>query len=350
MKNWTRLAGLVALSVLTVLPLRAADPALPGVPDRGDGSAQPSAPAAPAASDSSSDSQAPAPQTGGQAQQGNLPEVIIKGGEKSALGSEKPLVDVQADPDEPVQPALDVEEDLLKRTPAALHDPRTSFFPSLASQNTIIPGRIRLARDPVKVFYPLREIMAISPSLSQEIGTGWEMVITDTDGRSIRKFSGKGLPPATVPWNGRSERGEIMGVGKSYSTVIIYRDVRGQARNFVGEPFSFDGIIHQESKGLIISLSVPALFENKKTGEGESVSASGMGLLQETADYIKRYYFTYPVKVECFSKDDATANGRAQLVAKSLGGLLLLPRGDIAATGTFTDAVNERVDVVIANR
>jgi hypothetical protein len=330
MKNSIRLALFAAL--LAAAPASAADKnaSLPGVPQRQE-----------------SDGPAPAAM---EDNQGNLPEVVIKGGEKSAIGSEKPPLEIQSDPDQPVQPVLEVEEDLLKRQPEGMRNPQAGFFPSLASQNAIVPGRIRLARDPVKVFYPLREIMAVSPSLSQEIGTGWEMVVTDTEGRSLRKLSGKGLPPATVPWNGRSERGEIIGVGKSYSTVIIYRDVRGQARNFVGEPFSFDGIIHQESKGLVISLSVPALFDNKKTGEGEAVSYSGMELLQEASDYIKRYYFTYPVRVECYSKDDATAQSRAQVTAKTLGGLLLLPRGEIPSSGTFADSINERVDIVIANR
>jgi len=303
---------------------------MPGVPDK-----------------SSDGPKAPTP-----AQQGSLPEVIIKGGEKSSVRSEKPLLDMQVDLDDPALPTMEVEEDLLNRQPESLRNPRAGFSESLANQNTILPARIRLAKDPVKVFYPLREIMAISPSLSQEIGTGWEMAVTDTEGHSLRKFSGKGLPPAQVAWNGRSERAEIINVGKSYSTVITYRDTRGQIRNFVGEPFSFDGVIHQESKGLIISLSIPAVFEPKKGFvEEEVIGDSGTDLLQESADWIKRYFFTYPIRVECYSKDANQATSRAQGIAKSLGAMLLLPRGEISANGAAISNVNfERIDIVIANR
>ena len=45
----------------------------------------------------------------------------------------------------------------------------TGFSEFLNNDKTILPGRVRLARDPIKVFYPLWEILAVSPSLSQEI-------------------------------------------------------------------------------------------------------------------------------------------------------------------------------------
>lgn len=292
----------------------------------------------------------PEPQSGGQ--QGSLPEVIIKGGERSSVGSERPPIELQLDSDEAALPATEVEADLLGRQPEALRNPRAGFAEHLSNANAVLPARIRLARDPVKVFYPLREIMAVSPSLSQEIGTGWEMVITDSEGHSLRKLAGRGLPPANVPWNGRSERGEIISVGKSYSMVITYRDTRGQTRNYVGEPFSFDGVIHQEGKGLFISLWITAIYESAKGtgGEGETIGNSGMELLREAADWIKRYYFTYPIRVECYSRSEALATSRAQGIAKTLGSLLLLPRGEIAASGTITDSVNERIDILIANR
>lgn len=283
--------------------------------------------------------------------QGQLPEVIIKGGEKTGVASEKPLLDVQVNPDEAVLPTMEVEDEFLKRQPETLRNPRAGFAESLANSRTILPARIRLARDPVKIFYPLREIMATSPSLVQEIGTGWELVITDTEGHPFRKFSGGGLPPGNISWNGRSEKGEIIGAGKTYSIVINYKDIRGQARNFVGDSFSFDGVIHQESKGLTISLAFPSLFEAKKGfAESETIGDSGLGLLQEVADWIKRYYFTYPVRVECYSSDDSLSLSRSQAVAKILASILLLPRGELSANGTVADLSKERVDIVIGNR
>ena len=280
-----------------------------------------------------------------------LPEVIIKGGAKTGVRSDKPPLDIEINLEEAVLPTMDVEDEPLKRQPEVLKNPRAGFSDSLANPKTIVPGRVRLAKDPVKVFYPLREILATSPSLSQEIGTGWEMVITDTDGRSFRKFLGRGLPPGSLPWNGRSDRGEIATVGKTYSIVINYKDTHGQARNFVGEPFSFDGIIHQESDGLMISIAVPSLFDPRKGyAEGETVGDTGMDLLKEAADWIKRYYFTYPVKVQCLAVEKGLGNSRAQSVAKILASLMLLPRPEIPVESNPADPNSERLDIVITNR
>lgn len=283
--------------------------------------------------------------------QGSLPEVVIKGGERSGVKSERKLLQVDVDPNEAVEPTLEVEEDLLSRQPESMSSPKSGTAQYLANSQLIVPARFQIAKDPVKVFYPLRQIMAVSPSLSQEIGTGWEMVITDTEGRSFRKFSGRGLPPSNVAWNGRSDRGEIVGVGKNYSPVITYQDIRGQTRNFVGEPFSFNGVMHQESKGLIISLSLEALYDGKKTlGGEETIGNGGQTLLEETADWIKRNYYTFPLRIECYSKDETAATARAQAIAKALGAKLLLHRGEIPAAGSAGDPGSERIDVVIANR
>lgn len=286
-----------------------------------------------------------------QAAEGTLPEVIIKGGDKSGVESEKPPLEIQMNLDEAVLPSMEIEQDLLKRQPEALQNPRSVFSDSLYNQNIILPARIRLAKDPIKIFYPLREIMAVSPSLSQEIGTGWEIVVTDTEGRPFRKFSGGGLPPSMLPWNGRSDKGEIISVGKSYSMVVNYKDTHGQARNFVGESFSFDGVVHQESKGLVVSLSLNALFNPaREFGQKETLSDQGMDLVQEAADWIKRYYFTYPFRVECYTADGAQGTGRAQTVAKTLANLLLLPRGEIESSGIVSDLSKERIDILITNR
>lgn len=280
-----------------------------------------------------------------------LQEVVIHGGERSGVGSKKPPLEIKLNPDEPILPAMAPEEDLLQKQPESLMTQKTGLTEPLASLRAILPARIRLAKDPVKTFYPLRQIMATSPSLSQEIGSGWEMAITDTDGRSFRKFSGGGLPPATIEWNGQSDRSEVVSAGKTYSTVITYRDIRGHARNLVGDPFSFDGVIHQEPQGLVITLSLESLFDKKLPNKTEeTIGDLGNELLEETADWVKRYYFTYPVKVQCYCQSQTQAISKAKLVADVLTSSLILTNNDIPANGTVSDANNERVDIIITNR
>src|SRR5262249_44515128 len=69
----------------------------------------------------SSGAAAPAPAANSQ---GQMPEVIIKGGDKSGVKSEKPPLNLDMDVDETVRPALGVEEEPLKRQPESLRNPR----------------------------------------------------------------------------------------------------------------------------------------------------------------------------------------------------------------------------------
>lgn len=281
---------------------------------------------------------------------GELPEVVIKGGQRAKIASEKPPLAIPLDMDEPLQPVKEVEQDILKRQPEALRNPSAGFASTLYNKNLVLPARIRLAKDPVKVFYPLRDILSLSPAQFQEVGTGWEMIVTDPEGHAFTKFSGRGLPPANVPWNGRNNKSEIVEPGKKYSLVINYNDTRNQQRTYVGEPFSFDGIVHQEPEGLMISLALSALFETKKDTDIESIKESGMDILRECADWIKRFYFNYPVQVECGSKTIGIANARAQAAAKALRTFLLLPRGEIPISGFASDTPDEWLDIIVANR
>jgi hypothetical protein len=287
--------------------------------------------------------------------EGKVSEIIIKGGDKAGIVSEKPLLKLGIDADEAVLPVMNVETELLQRQPESLKDPRAGFEEYTINSRTIIPARIRLARDPVVIFYPLREIMAASPSLSQEIGTGWELVITDNNGRPFRKFAGDGLPPSSLPWNGRNQNGKILGVGKTYSPIVNYKDTRGQNRNFVGDTFTFDGVIHQETNGLIIGLAPTAIFDTRKGPSGkdelkDEVKDSGLELIREAVDWIKRYYFTYPIKVQAYGYDQKKALVQAQEVAKTVRQLLLLPREEIAADAYLVDTDVERIEILIVNR
>lgn len=280
-----------------------------------------------------------------------LPEVIIKGGEKRGIEGEKPLVQMELNAWEPVQPILETEETLLKRQPDFIRSSRVGFVEYLANTRAIVPARMLLAKEPVTTFYPLREIFSSGPSETQELGKGWEIAISGREGESFRKFAGKSLPPATLPWDGRGTKGEMMQPGKNYSLIITYKNSARQSRNYIGKPFSFDGIVHQEPHGLVISLAVNALFKKKDEFSGkETITELGMALLEESADWIKRYYYNSPLKVEAVSKDQNMAQTRISEVATILESLLLRPAGEITTQTLPPQNGSERIDIIIINR
>lgn len=279
-----------------------------------------------------------------------LPEVIIKGGDKKGLEDEKPLLEIDVNSLEPALPALEIEEDQLQKNPEALRDQKIGYSKTLSNARTILPARKRLVKEPIKTFYPLRDIL--SEISSENVAKGWEMVIADSEGHSFHTFKGKSLPPANIIWNGRNETNQMMEVGKNYSTVLKYKDSRGQSRNFVSKPFWFEGIIHQESKGLFISLSPNVLFKEKdESPEQIKISELGIDLLKESSDWIKRYAFTLPLQVEYyFVKEETLAQVKAQIIAKFLSDQFIFSEGKISVHTIPSKKNSEEIALVIGNR
>ncbi|MBI2118762.1 MAG: hypothetical protein HYT97_03940 [Elusimicrobia bacterium] len=279
-----------------------------------------------------------------------LPEVTIKGGDKKGLEGEKPLLEIEVNSLEPALPALEIEEDLLQKNPEALRDERVGYPKTLSNVRTILPARTRLVKEPVKTFYPLREI--VSEISSENLAKGWEMVIADSEGHPFHTFKGKSLPPAKILWTGRNETNQMMEVGKNYSTVLTCKDNRGQSRNLISKPFWFEGILHQEAKGLFISLSPNALFKEKEENTDQfKISELGVDLLKESADWIKRYAFTLPLEVEYyFIKEEPLAQTKAQIISKFLSDQLILPEGRIPIHTHPSQKNSEEIALIIGNR
>ena len=144
----------------------------------------------------------------------------------------------------------------------------------------------------------------------------------------------------------------MMEVGKNYSTVLICKDNRGQSRNLISKPFWFEGILHQEAKGLFISLSPNALFKEKEeTTDQIKISELGVELLKESADWIKRYAFTLPLEVEYyFVKEEPLAQTKVQIISKFLSDQLILPLERIPFRTVPSQKNSEEIALIIGNR
>ena len=55
----------------------------------------------------------------------------------------------------------------------------------------------------------------------------WSLEIFDKHGESVRRFGGKGVPPAHVMWDGKNEAGLTLADGL-YTYRLIVRDVEGR--------------------------------------------------------------------------------------------------------------------------
>lgn len=292
-----------------------------------------------------------------RAGQGAMPDVLIEAEEKRPVTREKPAFRPEVKEDAPLENDLQVEDDVRMRVPAEVAQ-STSFVPSSAnSAQVAAPASLGIylawGQEPARVFFPSKDLEAIYPNDSREDRAKgrWEFLVIDSGGRSFKKFSGQGLPPERLEFDGKSDEGKYVKVGQAYTALLTYYDAARRAHTSMGKPFALAGLGVKTANGAVISLASRALFD-PQSGSAK-LSGQGKGLLREAAQLIQRHHPGLGLEVAArLSRPDAGwAQDAAQLCAKDLSKRLLISSGLVGAKGYPSTAdLDERVDVLVANR
>lgn len=288
-------------------------------------------------------------------EESELPEVVIKGEDVLKLKSTKPRLEIPLEQNRPLLENLKTEKEILLKKPSGWEKQTYDSLPELTeSPQVIIPRTHHLRGEKICSFHPLMDLQSIfkepNPKKAKKLAR-WELMIADDSGQTFRKYAGQGLPPETISFDGLDENGKVLEVGYSYSTILRYYDSAGKLHTAVGNPFVIPALAHQEPKGFFINLEFKMLYQSPPTlFEKREFSNFGKELLQETADWIKKYYFTFPVNVIVHSKNKAIAEITAKEISEELANLLLRLKEEITYTGKIGTLSLEKVEIVITNR
>ena len=294
--------------------------------------------------------------TPGRAEEkGALPEVIIKGEEFLKLKSKKSQLEIPIEENRQILESLETEKEILLKKPSGWEKQPHDSLPELTkSPQVIIPRTHHLRGKRVCTFHPLKDLQSIfkepNPKKAKKLAR-WELVVADDSGQTFREYSGQGLPPETISFDGRDKSGKILEVGYSYSTILRYYDSAGRLHTMVGNPFVISGLAHQEPEGFFVSLDFKMLYQSQPTLlEKREFSDFGKELLQEAADWIKKHYFTFPIKVIVYSKNKGIAEITAEEISVELANMLFRLKEEIPYQGKSSQESLERVEIIVSNR
>ncbi len=285
---------------------------------------------------------------------GGVPEeVVVKGGDSSSrISTGKPAIKIELDPFESIKTSLEPDTRFfLSESPLSMRLSRnTPEF--LQNKRVIEPWRMSFSDNAGITFYPekrLNEIFRRGLSEKEIKEIQWTLSITDEEGKTFERYSGKGQPPERVEWSGQNRRKEWIKAGHAYSAVYVFTDGSGAPHTGINNPIQFTGIVHQENSGLYISLDSRVLFGNSKS-ETEIQEPLGGNLVKSAADLIKRRYFNIPVKIHSYAQTMSLAEQQANLVADKLSSHLMLSNNMITPEGHESSFSEQRLDVVLLNR
>lgn len=288
-------------------------------------------------------------------EKGELPEVIIKGEEVLKLDSAKPKLEIPIEENSEILKTIETEEEILLKKPTGWEKQPKDALPEITkSPQVIIPRTHYIPAERVCIFHPFRDLQSIfkepNPKMAKK-SAAWKLVVVDDSGQTFREYSGKGLPPETIIFDGRDNAGTILEIGYPYSTVLRYYDAEGNLHTLVSNPFVVRGLAHQMAEGFFISLDFKSLYEFQPTVlEERTFSGFGKDLLREAAGWIKKNYFAFPVNVIVYSKNKAIAEVTAKEISEELAGMLLRLNEEITHEGKISAKSLEKVEIIIGNR
>lgn len=283
------------------------------------------------------------------AKEGRLEDIVIKGAEKDELSAGKPPFDVPFDSYESVRASLKPDEGrFLAESPVLgnwLHDRPDR----LKDEHLLQPWNDAL-KEFTELPLPVRDRLAAAlgrpPSAKELRDTSWSLSVIDEEGKSIHKFAGKGLPPETVVWNGRSDQGDWLRAGHAYSLVYKFSESSTTARTIPGPVVQFAGLVHPDGEGQIIGLDSAALFgEDRKGGD---VLEPGKGLLRAAADWMRRYKaYGSAFLLRAYAPDADAAQRQAVAARAYLASELGLPPERIAVESSAASSIEQRLDLAV---
>lgn len=280
---------------------------------------------------------------------GAVPDVVIQAEDRRPVTREKPSINLPLKLDQPLQEDVDSDDGVRARLPSDLSK-TTAFAPGLSqsplsaspSSNWIIAAS---RGEPVRVLFPHRELQAVEASFTK--AGKWEVVVADSQGKAFRKYSGEGVPPDQLEFDGRDDAGEWLAVGHAYTPVLTYRDgVR--ARTAMGRPFALAGLSLDTPRA--IWLAPRALFS---PGGSPELSPEGKIILREASQLVQRHHpgIDLELTVRLVRNDPAFLKAAGELCVKELArNLLIKPEAISLKLVPGTPDLKERIELAAVAR
>lgn len=275
------------------------------------------------------------PDTGKVKRPYEIGEEVIKG-EKPYLITERKLFTPP-----PINPFLLIEERL--KPSGYIYDERLYYtVDSLTIPSLFITSNY--LRVPVKKRFIYGDVLILFPHFEKTVAS-WRLIIFDSQGEEVRRLEGKGMPPATIVWNGRKNTGEVIIPGEVYSFSFSAYDAIGNETKILGEPLKIPGIFYEEKGQKIIAISAREIF-----GEGgEDLTSQAKEIWDEAANLVKE---NFKKEITCFvySEKEELLPGWVEVVERELKKRILLPKGTIAVAPRFLPGLSpkySKIEIII---
>ena len=173
----------------------------------------------------------------------------------------------------------------------------------------------------------------------------WELAITDETGEVFKTFAGKGTPPRTISWEGKDSKGNTIDLGKNYSYYLRTIDEENKSSFKLGKEIRIPGLYWREEINSVVRLDGRRIFKSKSS----ALSESGMNLLEEAADYVRKDIKRH-LRVVVYSENEDLSIERTKKIANFLLDRIILPEKAMTSVVGYESSGEDktnRIDITI---
>ena len=280
---------------------------------------------------------------------GELEDVVIKAEQSQKSSIDKPPLDVPFDAYETIRDSLKPDESLLMAEHPQAFAWKKIYPDALFNERVIEPlGGIQ---EDLKIRLNLNEkFNGIFGKVDSKEAKQcqWILTIANEEGKLFHKFEGSGVPAEDLLWNGKSDKGEWVRPGHSYSPVYVFKGADGASHTEIGQPIKFKALVHEEGSGISLSLDARTLFGREQ--RAKQLETEGQKLLREAADWIKRRHFGSSVKIRTYALDAALADSQAENVKDFIISELAVSPETVTTESASAPSSEQRVDLILLSR
>lgn len=245
-----------------------------------------------------------------------LPDMVVEAENRVERDIHKPSFALELTAAEIDSFYTPVDEEALGISPVSGLQPHLNNLERLASSQTPHCWLQEMSTTPVVTFYP-EDPEGHKPKR-------WSVTITDFRGTTFKRFEGKGKPPEKLPWDGRSDRGQMLRVGYPYSYVFSVTDKGTNTYNYAGVSFRIPALDFRSDGDRYLEFAGDDIFKRHEA----KLTESGRKWLTRASDEMRRHPYS-PVRVVVVAESEGLAAKRADQVATFLADAMILPREQV---------------------
>lgn len=247
-------------------------------------------------------------------------EEVIKGEARSQIQDTKIYLMPPIKPFAPLESIITQERYIFDEKLYSTIDGLNTPILYLHSEFLRIPLVTRMMYGSIALFVPKFEKTVSS----------WELLITDSNGEVVRRYAQRGMPPPSLFWDGRTDRGDMCNMGEVYNYVFSAFDAVGNPTRITGRSYRFNGVVYEEKGTRTVAIAASVLF-----GENSGSTIAGAEYyLDEAANVIKENY-KKEVVIYSYSESEALARSRGETVMNEIIKRAVLPDKNVKTAPRF---------------